>query len=261
MQRWFQEIYRNRELLWTLVYRDIRGRTRASVLGYAWVVLQPLLATGLFTLLIQRVLKINPSGDIPYPVFVFAGMCIWNYFSTSLTMATEGLVTHGDLLRQVNFAREVLVLHTLLGKLLDFVVSYAVLAVMCLAYGIALTPTFLLAPVILVPVFLFCYGVALIMAPLNVVIRDVGKVVPVFLSFAIYLAPVLYPLASVPERWRALYLLNPTAGGVYAFRDLAIGGRMPDPAAVGLAWIVALLVWIAGQWIFDRFEQALSDVV
>lgn len=261
MTAWVLDLYRSRELLWVLVYRDIRGRTKASFLGYAWIILQPLLATGLFTLLIQVVLDIRPSGDTPYPVFVFAGMAVWNYFSGGLSAATEGLVRHADLLRQVNFPREVLVLYPMLGKLLDFVISLIVLAVFCVIYPVGLQAGLLLAPLVLLPAIFLGYGLALMLAPLNVATRDVGKAVPLLLSFAIYATPVLYPLDSVPAQWQAIYLLNPMVGVVDGFRRLALFGQAPDLSVLGLATVVSLSVWLLGQWLFDRFELALSDVV
>lgn len=255
------ELYAARELLWTLVYRDIRGRTKASVLGYGWIVLQPLLATGLFTLLVERVLGINPSGSIPYPVFLFAAMTVWSYFSGAVTMATESLVANADLLRQVRFPREVLVLQALFGKFLDFGISLPVLVVLCVLYGVRVQPGLLLAPLFALPAVFFAYGLSLILAPLNVVLRDVGKAVPLLMSFAIYAAPVVYPLSKVPERWRSVYILNPVVGAIEGFRDLAVLGQLPPLGVTAAAWIGSLAVLLIGQWVFDRFENALGDVV
>ncbi len=261
MHSWILDLYRSRELLWVLVYRDIRSRTKASFLGYAWIVLQPLLTTVLFTLLIQGVLGIRPSGEIPYPVFVFAGMSVWNYFSGSLSAATESLVTHSDLLRQVSFPREVLVLYPTIGRLIDFAISLVVLIVLCVIYSVRLRAGFLFAPFIIIPVVFLSYGLALILAPLNVAARDVGKVVSLILNFAIYAVPVLYPLEKVPAQWQTVYLLNPMAGVVESFRQLVLFGQIGDIKLLGLAWFVSLSAWLVGQWLFDRFELALSDVV
>ena len=150
-------LYRFRELLGVLIYRDLRGHTRASLLGYGWIVLQPLLATGIFTLLIQGVLKIHPSGDTPYPVFIFVGMTLWNYFSAGLSAATSSMVEHADLLRQVSFPREILVFYPLISKMVDFVISIGVLAMVCFLYHIPLNPFILLTPLFLIPVLLVLY--------------------------------------------------------------------------------------------------------
>lgn len=256
------DLYRYRELLWTLVYRDLRSRTKGSLLGYAWIVLQPLLATGFFTLLIREgVLGIQPTQDIPYPIFLFSGMILWSYFSGSLSAATERLTEHSDLLRHVNFPREVLVLYPWVARFIDLGINLLVLAGICWMSPVGFQMGILLAPLAIGPVVLFGYGVALVLAPLHVAARDVGKAVPWLLSFAIYATPVLYPLERVPSHWRIPYLVNPVAGVVEGFRGLSLYGRISDPTALAMAWIVSLAVWWCGQWLFDHFEQALSDVV
>lgn len=254
-------LYRFRELLWVLVYRDLRGRTRASLLGYSWIVLQPLLATGIFVLLVQGILKLQPSGEIPYPVFIFAGMVLWNYFSGSLTTATTSMAEHADLLRQVNFPRETLVLYPIISKTVDFLVGLVMLVLFCFLYGIKIQPSVMLAPIFLVPVLFLGYGLALILSPLNVALRDVGRTIPILLSFAIYAAPVLYPLEKVPVGWRPLYLLNPMASLVENFRQLILGGQLSDEGWLGLAFLASFGTYLVGRWIFGHVEALLADIV
>ena len=255
------QLSRFKELLWVLVYRDLRGRSRASLLGYGWIVLQPLLATGIFTLLIQGVLGIHPSGEVPYPVFIFVGMTLWNYFSGGLSAAASSMAEHADLLRQVSFPRETLVLYPMISKMVDFFISLIVLPIFCFFYGIPIHPLFIFAPLLLIPVLLFGYGLALILSPLNVALRDVGRTVPILLSFAIYATPVLYPLEKVPSAWRNLYLLNPMAIFIENFRRLTLLGQFPDLALFGFSCLVSFLVFFLGRWIFGQVELLLADIV
>ena len=254
-------LYRFRELLWVLVYRDLRGRTRASLLGYGWIVLQPLLATGIFTLLVQGILNLHPSGDIPYPVFIFTGMMLWGYFSSSVSAATTSMAEHADLLRQVNLPRETLVLYPMVSKIVDFSISLLMLVFICLLYGIKLQPGVILAPLFLIPVILLGYGLALILSPLNVALRDVGKTIPILLSFAIYATPVLYPLEKVPSAWKSLYLLNPLAGLIESFRGLVLFGHFPDLVLLGYAYLVSFFMFLFGRWVFSHVELLLADIV
>ena len=254
-------LYRFRELLWVLVYRDLRGRTRTSLLGYGWIVLQPLLATGVFTLLVQGVLNLHPSGDIPYSVFIFAGMMLWGYFSSGLSAATTSMAEHADLLRQVSFPRETLVLYPMVSKIVDFSISLLMFVSICLLYGVKLQPWILLAPLFLIPVLWLGYGLALILSPLNVALRDVGKTIPILLSFAIYATPVLYPLKKVPSVWKSLYLLNPMASLIEGFRGLILLGHLPDLALLGYACFVSFLMFLLGRWVFNHVELLLADIV
>lgn len=253
--------HRFKELLWVLVYRDLRGRTRASLLGYGWIVLQPLLATGIFTLLIQGVLKASLSGIVPYPVFIFSGMILWGYFSNSLSAATTSMAEHADLLRQVNFPRQTLVFYPMVSKLVDFAVSLGIFVVICLLYRIEIYPWILLSPLFLVPALLFGYGLALILSPLNVALRDIGRTIPILLGFAIYATPVLYPLEKVPPPWHSLYLLNPMASLIENFRRLVLFGQMPELAWLGIACGVSLLTFLFGWFVFSRVEALLADIV
>ncbi len=254
-------VYRFRELLWVLVYRDLKGRTRASILGYGWIALQPLLATGIFTLLIQGVLGVHPTREIPYPLFIFAGMTLWGYFSNSLSAATSSMAEHADLLRQVNFPREALVLYPMISKIVDFLVSLVVLAALCFLYGVKIQPWLMVSPLFLLPVMLLGYGLALVLSPFNVALRDVGRTIPILLSFAIYMTPVLYPLEKVPAVWRKAYLLNPMASLIESFRQLMLVGQLPELTPLFFAFSVSLLVFLFGCWVFSQVESFLADIV
>jgi lipopolysaccharide transport system permease protein len=258
---WFRDLYQSRELLWVMVYRDLRARTRQSFLGYAWAVLQPLLATGVFTILVQKLLNAKPSGDTPYAVFLFAGMVLWTFFSGALAAATEALVLHGDLLTQVNFSRETLVFYPIVGKFIDFGLGAAVLVVINVLYGIGVPIHLLPALLLVVPTAILAFGLGLLAAPLNVAFRDVGKAMPLLLSFALYLAPILYPIDRVPTAWRGLYVCNPMVGLVDSFRRMAVFGQWPDPRYLAIAVAMSLLAFVVGQVLFNRFEIALADVV
>lgn len=255
------ELYRYREMLYVLIYRDVKARSKQAFLGYLWVIIQPLLATGVFTLLVQGVLGLELTESVPYPVFLYTGMIIWQYFSSSLTASTESLAANVNLITQVYFPRDVLVLYPIISKLIDLMVSFGALGLLMVLFRVSLSWMVVLMPVFVLICMTLAYGLSLFLAPLNVAVRDVGRVLPVLLSFALYATPVLYPLERVPEQVRGIYLLNPAAVVVEGFRSVLLEGRVPELWA--LAWAVFLTVGLVclGEVAFHLFETVLADVI
>jgi lipopolysaccharide transport system permease protein len=254
------ELYRYRELLYVLIYRDVKARTKQAFLGYSWIVVQPLLAMGIFSLIVQVVLNLDLT-DTPYPLFLFCGLVCWQYFANSLSAATESLVLHQDLLTQVYFPREVLPLYPILGKLLDLGISSLMLAVLLIVYRTPVGWGVLLTPLVITVQIILTFGLALMLAPLNVAMRDVSRALPILLSFFMYAAPVLYPLERVPERLMGVYLLNPMAILIATFRALILGGQVPAPHYLVLAVVVSLVTLVIAYRLFQIFELMLADIV
>lgn len=254
-------LYRYREMLYVLVYRDVKARSKQAFLGYLWVIIQPLLATGVFVVLVQGVLGLELTETIPYAVFLYTGMIIWQYFSNSLTASTESLAANANLITQVYFPRDVLVLYPIISKLIDLLVSFAALGLLLVLFRVSVSWTVVLAPIFVLLCMALAYGLGLFLAPLNVAVRDVGRVLPVLLSFALYATPVLYPSERVPEQVRVLYMLNPAAVVVEGFRSVLLEGRVPELWA--LAWAVCLIIGLVGlgEMAFRLFETVLADVI
>jgi lipopolysaccharide transport system permease protein len=257
----FVELYRFREMLYVLVYRDIKSQTKQAFLGYAWVIIQPLLATGVFTILVQSVLGLKLTERVPYPVFLMTGMVLWQYFSNSLTVSTESLTGNVNLLTQVYFPKDILILYPIFAKLVDLGVSLLVLATLLVVFRVPVAWTLVFAPLMVLITMVMIYGLGLFLAPLNVAFRDVARALPVLLSFALYVTPVVYPLEQVPPPYRTWYLLNPMATVIEGFRGVLLGGQLPPLWALAWALGLSLLVLVLGQRAFRLVEMVLADVV
>jgi len=261
---WFnlrlKELWNYRELLYFLVWRDVKVRYKQTVIGIAWVVLQPLLTMGVFTLFFGRLAKL-PSNGLPYPVFYFAALVPWTYFSTALQSCTGVVVDNQHVITKVYFPRLVLPLSAVVSGLVDFAIGFVVLLVVTFIYGIKPTLTVLWLPVLLLLAVLTAFGVGLWMSALNALYRDVRYVVPFLVQFWMFASPVAYPSSLVPQRWRWLYGLNPMAGVIDGFRWALTGhGVAPGPLMLASASAVTAVL-LGGLFFFQRMEGTVADRV
>jgi lipopolysaccharide transport system permease protein len=254
------EVWDYRELLYFFVWRDIKVRYKQTVIGIAWVVLQPLMTMGVFTLFFGRLARL-PSDGLPYPVFYFAALVPWTYFSTALQSCTSVVVTNQHVITKVYFPRLILPLSAVVSGLVDFAIGFVVLLVVVAIYGIKPTLATLWLPVLLLLAVLTALGVGLWMSALNALYRDVRYVVPFLIQCWMFASPVAYPSSLVPQRWRWLYGLNPMAGVIEGFRWALTGhGQPPGPMMLVSAAMVTLL-FIGGLFFFQRLEGAIADRV
>jgi len=248
-------------MLYTLVARDMKQRTRQAFLGYLWIVLEPLLATGVFTVLIQNVLQLRLTEDIPYPIFVLSGMIMWRYFSSSLGISVGSLTGNYNLITQVYFPRKVLVLYPVASNLVNFCITFILLLVVLLISGIPVRWTTVFVPLPLLLIILLTYGLGLIAAPINVAGRDMGKAITVLLGFFLYATPVLYPVTQISMKYRDWYYLNPIAVLVKGFRGFLLGSAQPPLWAWAITAGSILVLLLIGNLVFSRFERVLSDII
>lgn len=253
-------IYHHRELLLTLVSRELKAQSKQAFLGYFWVIVQPLLATGLFSVLVQTVLRLNLS-ETPYPVFLMVAMIPWQFFVNGVTAGTESLVTNMQLIKQVYFPREILVVYPMAVKLVEALVSVAGLVILVLIFHVPVAPTVLFVLALLPIQLVLMTGLALGFAPLNVAFRDVSRILPILLGFFMYAVPVLYPVSQVPERFRILFMLNPLAVLIEGYRNAVLYGQLPQGPFYLVALAVSLLVLLAGHALFGAFEAILADII
>src|ERR1700676_1433535 len=211
------EVWAYRELLYFFVWRDVKVRYKQTVIGVAWVVLQPLMTMGVFTLFFGRLAKL-PSDGLPYPVFYFAALVPWTYFSYALQMTTNVVVDNQRLITKVYFPRLILPISAALSGLVAFPIGFVVLAIFTVAYGIRPTLAAIWLPALLLLAVLTALGVGLWLSALNALYRDVKYVIPFLIQFWMFASPVAYPSSFVPKRWRWLYGLNPMAGVIEGFR-------------------------------------------
>jgi lipopolysaccharide transport system permease protein len=254
------EVWRYRDLLSLLVWRDFSSRYRQSVLGVGWAIIRPVLSVLVFTVIFGMVAKL-PSDGIPYPLFSFAAMMPWLYFANALTNATNSVVLSGPLLTKVYFPRLVLPLASVASGLADLGIQFVLLLGLMLWYGVV--PGW---AVILTPLFVLeCMGVSLALGlwltALNVKYRDIGHLVPFLIQIWMYLTPIVYSSSLVPERWRPLYSLNPLVGVVDGFRWAVLGQSAPDWEMLAISSGVVLTLFLTGLFYFRRVEQTFADII
>jgi len=254
------EVWAYRELLYFFVWRDVKVRYKQTVIGVAWVVLQPLLTMGVFTLFFGRLAKL-PSDGLAYPVFYFCALVPWNYFATALQSCTSVVVDNQRVITKVFFPRLVLPLSAVVSGLVDFAIGFIVMSVVLAAYGIRPGLAALWLLVFLLLAVLTALGVGLWMSALNALYRDIRYVVPFLIQFWMFASPVAYPSSLVPQRWRWLYGLNPMAGVIDGFRWALTGhGQPPGPLLLASTAAVAV-VFVGGLFFFQRMEGAIADRV
>lgn len=261
---WFDlrlaEVWAYRELLYFFVWRDVKVRYKQTAIGVSWVVLQPLLTMGVFTLFFGRLAKL-PSDGLPYPVFYFTALVPWTYFATALQSCTNIVVDNQRVITKVFFPRLVLPASAVVSGLVDFCIGFVVMCIVVAIYGIRPGAAALWLPALLLLAVLTVLGVGLWMSALNALYRDVRYVVPFLIQFWMFASPVAYPSSLVPARWRWLYGLNPMAGVIDGFRWSLTGhGQPPGPLLLASAAAV-ILVLIGGLFFFQRMEGAVADRV
>ncbi len=255
-----RELWAYRELLFIFAWRDLKVRYRQTILGAVWVMGQPLVTMIIFTLVFNRVAKFSGDANIPYPLFVLAGVLIWNFTSGALAQAGNSLIGSAFLISKVYFPRLIVPLSNIFVFLVDFFVAALLLIPMMLWYHVTPPLSILLAPLVVLIAAVFALGVGLWIAALNVEYRDVRVVVPFILQLAMYATPVVYPLSRVPARYRPVILANPMTGIIESFRATVFGTPLP----IGpLAWSItaAILVFVGGAFYFRRMEKLFADVL
>jgi len=255
-----RETWNYRELLYFLLWRDVKVRYKQTVIGVAWVVLQPLLSMGVFTLFFGRLAKL-PSDGLPYPLFYFAALAPWSYFATALSSATNVVVENQRVITRVYFPRLILPLASVFSGLVDFAIAFVVLVVMVVGYGLRPGAQVLWLPFLLLLAVGTALAVGLWLSALNALYRDVRYVIPFVMQFWLLASPVAYPSSLVPEKWRWLYGLNPMAGVIEGFRWALTGhGQPPGVLLLASASAVAVLL-VSGTMFFQRMEGVVADRV
>ena len=244
-----------------LVLRDLKARSKQAYLGYLWILIQPLLLTGVFSFLVQQVLGRTDLSEIPYPVFLMAGVIPWQFFANSLNESTESLVKNVDLVRQVYFPREILAIYPVFARLVDVAVGCVALAVFMLVFRVPTSGWLVLVPLILVEEMLFAAAIGMLLSAANVGWRDVSRGLPLVLFLMLYAVPVLYPPERVPSALRPLFDLNPIAHLVDTFRAVVIGTHPPDVVGLMTLGLLGLVAILIAQRLFSVFDGVLADVI
>jgi lipopolysaccharide transport system permease protein len=258
---YWADLWRHRELFYFLSWRDIVVRYKQTVIGIAWSVIRPLLTMLVFTVVFGRLAKF-PSGGVPYPLLVLAGLLPWQLVATSMADASASLIANANLLTKVYFPRLVIPASSVMTGVVDFAISMAILVVMMAYYRFVPPLQILLLPAFVVLATAFSLGVGLVFCALNVKYRDFRYIIPFLLQLGLYISPVGFSSGAIPQKWRLLYSLNPMAGIIDGFRWAILGGenQIYMPGLLLSVLVSALLLWY-GIVMFRRTERTFADII
>ncbi len=248
------------ELLMNLTRREVKGRYSQSLFGAGWAIAQPLAMMAVFTLVFSRLGQM-PSGGAPYPLFAFAALVPWFFFSNSVNSGTMSLITYRNIVTKTYFPREIVPLAQVGSRLVDLAAASSLFALLLIYYGVSLSAWAALTPLFVVLLIRFTLGTTLLTSSLNVFYRDVSPVVQIGLQLWLYLTPVAYPLSAVPEEYRGFFLLNPLAGVVEGLRSVLLFDRAPDWGVVGLTTALIVGLFAAALLLFKRTDKYFADVI
>ncbi|MCX7609819.1 MAG: ABC transporter permease [Anaerolineales bacterium] len=269
-QRWtalnLRELWRYRELLYFMVWRDLKVRYKQTILGVSWAVLEPFLTMVVFTIFFGELAKI-PTDNIPAPVFYFVGLLPWGLFARALNMASRSLVAHQNMVTKIYFPRLILPLSSILAGVVDFLIGCLVLVGIMAYYAltdamrISLTPALLTLPLFLLLALITALGVSLWLSALYVQYRDVGYLLHFIAEFWRILSPVVYSTTLIPEKWRLIYALNPMAGVLNGFRWAILSTPTGPDIGLLVSIAVALFLLLSGLFYFRRMEKTFADTI
>ncbi len=256
----FKELWRYRELVYFLTWRDIKVRYKQAVLGIAWAVLQPLLTMVIFTVIFGTLLG-TPSQGIPYPLFSLTALLPWQLFATALQRSSVSLVGNANLITKIYFPRLAIPLSSIFAALVDFLISIAVLIGVMIYYQYWPGWNVLWLPLLVVFALFTALAVGLWLSALNVQYRDIQQMVPFLVQVWMYASPIVYPIETIPAGiWRWLYGLNPMVGVIQGFRWALLGGTPPDITMV-ISVVMVLILLVSGLFYFRRMEKTFADIV
>jgi homopolymeric O-antigen transport system permease protein len=255
------EIYRHRDLLWNLIWRNIKGRYAQSALGLGWVVVQPLLTLLIFGLVFGRVVRIRPPGDAPYLLFVFCGLVPWTYFSSAMMAAAGSLISEINLFTKVYFPRLILPLTQVFSRMVDLAAMLLMLAGLTAWFGyVPRLESVVVLPLLMLTATISALGVGFWLAALAVQYRDIAHAMGFLVQIWMYLSPVIYPASLVPERYQLLYGLNPMVGVISGFRACILGVPAMPWIQIVESVVISVLCLVAGALFFRRTERVFADV-
>jgi homopolymeric O-antigen transport system permease protein len=255
-----RDLWLYRELVYFLAWRDVKVRYKQTVLGAAWALLQPLLTMVVFSLFFGRLAHM-PSEGVPYPLFTFAALVPWTFFSNGLTQSSNSLIGSANLITKVYFPRLIVPIATVLSGVIDFLLAFVLLVGMMAYYHIAPAATVVWLPLFLLLAVIAALGSGLWLSAMNVQFRDVRYTVPFLTQVWLFATPIAYPSSLLHEPWRTLFAINPMVGAVEGFRWALFAHAAPPVAAVAMSFASASVVFVTGALYFRRMERTFADIV
>jgi lipopolysaccharide transport system permease protein len=254
-----RDIWDHRELLYFMVWRDLKVRYKQTLFGVSWVVLQPILMTLVFTVFLGKIARV-PSGNVPYVLFLYSGLLPWTFFSNAVSTSSHSLIASAQMITKVYFPRSLVPLATVLVRLSDFLVASVILFVLMVYYGRPFTSAVLLVPFLILHLTLLALSLGLLGAALNVKYRDIGTVLPVLLQLWLFASPVIYPTTLVPVNWKWLYELNPLTGVIDGFRAALLNADF-EWRSLLVSFGITLALLVSSSFVFKHIEDEFADVV
>jgi lipopolysaccharide transport system permease protein len=263
-----KELWHFRELIYFLIWRDIKVRYKQTALGAAWAIIQPFCTMVVFTIFFGKLAKV-PSDNVPYPIFSYVGLLPWGLFTKALTDAGHSLVSNRAMITKVYFPRLVIPLASVLSGVVDFFLAFIVLVGMMFYYHYApegvyqlhLTPAVFTLPLFLVLALITALGVGLWLSALNVIYRDINYILSFLTQFWLFITPIAYPSSMIPKKWQLLYAINPMTGVVEGFRWALLGTETAPGPMLAVSATIALVVLVTGLFYFQRMERTFADTV
>jgi lipopolysaccharide transport system permease protein len=254
------EVWEYRELLYFLIWRDIKVRYKQTIIGCAWAIIQPFFTMVVFSLFFGWLAKI-PSDGIPYPIFSYAALVPWMFFANGLSQSSDSLVGSANLIKKVYFPRLAIPTAAVLSGIVDFVLAFSVLLIMMFFYGIIPTWNIVWLPAFLILTLMTSLGVGLWFSAMNVQFRDIRYTVPFLIQFWLFSTPIAYPSSLLSEPWRTVYAINPMVGVVEGFRWALLGTNTAPGPIIIVSSMTAFMVLVSGAFYFRRMEKTFADVV
>ena len=255
-----RELIAYHELLYFLTWRDVKVRYKQTVLGIAWALLQPLCMMAIFALFFGRLVGV-PSDGVPYPLFAFAGLLPWTFFSTSITSGGNSVVNSANLITKVYFPRLIVPTAAVAASLVDLGISFLPLIALMAYYSIPISSRLFMLPVLFLLLIAIGLGIAILMAALNVKYRDIRFVLPFVIQLWFFASPIIYPSSVLPPRWQWLYSLNPMTGIIEGFRASLFGVREFNWPAIAFSAVFAIVLLVCATATFKRMEKSFADII
>ncbi len=255
-----RELWIYRELIFFMIWRDIKVRYKQTLLGAAWAVIQPVLTMLVFNFIFGTVAKVNTEG-IPYPIFSYTALLPWGLFTGALNNASRSLTSNTNMITKIYFPRLVLPLSSVLGGLVDFAIAFVILVVMMIYYHVSPTGAIVWLPLFLLLTIVTALGVALWLSAINVQYRDVNYVLPFLTQFWLFLTPVAYSAKVISAKWQLVYSLNPMAGVVNGFRWALLGTNSGPNLNMAISVLISLFILVTGLFYFRSMERTFADTI
>ena len=257
-----RDLWTYRELVYFMIWRDIKVRYKQTMLGAAWAIIQPVMTMLVFTFLFGRIAKLPTDGDIPYPIFSYTALLPWGLFVAALNQASRSLTANQNMVTKIYFPRLVLPLASILSGLVDFVISFVILIGLMIYYNVTPSINALWAlPLFLLLAIIAALGVALWLAAINVQYRDVNYALPFMTQFWLFITPVAYSSNLISDKWQLIYSLNPMAGVVNGFRWALLGTDTGPGPEMAVSVVISIIVLISGLFYFRNMEKTFADTI